>query len=267
MPNNDTYEYSWGRAAVRPQVTWEIGRKYEGDLERDRHKVCIAREPEQQTQSLCCLDGSTQSLIRYRCWTLRGVLQCWMEVTVVPVWENDRWVVVDCCCATRQTMWPKKYFHHPPHHHQHPALNIQHSIASSLRQIVERLWVLPNRKLDFESVVLFSHTTPLNQTLSRSTSPPYIPRYHYYSPGLSTTVRAIPIISLFTKTHPPFLKQSVSLSISPINTDSHQYPKDCIFAQPSFGSIWVGFLLDQYVLFFPILPFSVLTLPSSEVHD
>ena len=123
---------------------------------------------------------------------------------------------------------------HPPHHHQHPALNIQHSIASSLRKIMERLWVLHNRQLDFESVVLFSHTAPLNQTLSCSMSLLYIPRYRYYSPGLSTTVRAIPIISLFTKTHhrhwnhPPFFKQSMSLLISPINTDSHWYPKGSI---------------------------------------
>jgi len=34
-----------------------------GDLEHDRHKVCTARKPEQRTQSICCLDGLTQSLI------------------------------------------------------------------------------------------------------------------------------------------------------------------------------------------------------------
>jgi hypothetical protein len=55
-PENDNYEYYSGQAADTVYV-W-IGRNFEGDLERDQHKVCIARKPKQQTQSLCYLDGS-----------------------------------------------------------------------------------------------------------------------------------------------------------------------------------------------------------------
>lgn len=175
-PNNDTCEYSWGRATVRRRVTWGIGRKYESDLERDRHKVCIARKPEQRTQSLCCLDGPTQSLIRRgkRCPVSRLAggknVSCWLL----------------CYDLAKQCVTVEKIT---------LVINVQHSTFARRRQLTSlfkswtRLWVVHTRQLDFESVVLFSRTTPLNQTLSRSTSPPYILRY--YSSRLFTTITTI----------------------------------------------------------------------------
>ena len=105
--------------------------------------------------------------------------------------------------------------------------NVQRSLGPPSHLVIHlakswtRLWVVHTRQLDFESVVLFSHTTLLNQTLSRSTSPPYI--LLYYSSTLFTT------ITLFTKTlhrhwsHPPISRQSASLSFSPVCSLNIQY--------------------------------------------
>ena len=150
-----------------------------GDLERDRHKVCFARKPEQQTQSLCCLDGSTQSLIR------RGK-RC-------PALAEERMQVVDCCGATwRQTMCdPKQRNSYLP-----STFKNQRWTFARRRQVTSLLFTSQNHgqdfesstlQLDFESVVLFSHTALLNQTLSRSTR-----RRTFYLPRPFTAIGAIP---------------------------------------------------------------------------
>ena len=137
-----------------------------GDLERDRHKVCIARKPEQRTQSLRCLDGLTQSPIRCgRCCPALGrsaeeerVASCWLLL----------------CDLMPNIAWPNFFSEVFIVQRSPPTYFALHLVKSW-----KRLWVVHTRQSDFESVVLFSHTTPLNQTLSRSTSLPYIPRHRY----------------------------------------------------------------------------------------
>jgi len=77
----------------------------------------------------------------------------------------------------------------------------QRKVLSITFNAVTSRFTLQDHGQDFELVVLLLPTTPLNQTLGRSTSPPYILRYRYYSPGLFITIEAIPTISLFTETH------------------------------------------------------------------